>query len=224
MSWSIGKSIQRKDALEKVTGAAKYTADYTTTNMLHVKLVISSHAHAKLREIDTSKAWEVPGVRAVLIGQSLPLTGDEVKDRPILAFDRVRYHGEPIAAVVADHPFQAKKAAELITVTYEPLPVVSSPKEALLPDATLVHEELAHYEKTQYVYPEPGSNIANRTKIRKGHIEQGFHDNTVVEESFSFSPSDHIAMETRCATAEIKSGGFVHITSAAQAPIESKNK
>ena len=147
MSWSIGKSVYRKDALEKVTGAAKYTADTSTLDMYHIKLVVSSYAHAKLKEIDTSKAWEVPGVRAVLIGQSLPLTGDEVKDRPIMAFDKVRYHGEPIAAVVADYPFQAKKAAELIEVTYEPLPVVNSPKEALLPGATLLHEDLATYEK-----------------------------------------------------------------------------
>lgn len=121
MSWSIGKSILRKDAVEKVTGVAKYTADESVTPMYHVKLVVSSCAHANLKRIDTSQAYTVPGVRAILLGQPLPLTGDEVKDRPILAFDRVRYHGEPIAAVIADQPFQAKKAAELIEVTYEPL-------------------------------------------------------------------------------------------------------
>lgn len=146
-SWSIGKSVQRKEALEKVTGAAKYTADYSAPNMLHVKLVVSSYAHAKLKKVDVTKAWQVPGVRAIVLGQQFPLMGSEVKDRPIIAFDKVRYHGEPIAAVVADHPVQAKKAAELIEVTYEPLTVINAPKEALLPDAPLLHEDLALYEK-----------------------------------------------------------------------------
>ncbi len=174
MGWCIGKSVYRKDTHEKVTGAAKYTAHYSTTTMHKIKLVVSSHTHAKLTKIDTSNAWKIPGVRAILLGQSLPLTGDDIKDRPILAFERVRYHGEPIAAVVADHPHQAKKAAELIEVIYEPLPVVHSPKEALLPDAKLVHEGLATYEKIEYVYPEPDSNIADRVNVRKGDGYRGF--------------------------------------------------
>lgn len=225
MSWSIGKSIHRKDAVEKVTGAAKYTADESSATMYHVKLVVSSHAHANIIRINTAKAHKIPGVRAILLGQPLPLTGDEIKDRPILAFDKVRYHGEPIAAVVANNPFQAKKAAELIEVTYEPLPIVNSPREALLPDATLLHEALATYEKIDYVYPEPDTNIANRVKIRKGNIEQAWQESDViVEENFVLSPSDHIAMETRCVIAEVKPGGFVHITSTTQAPYRIKEQ
>ncbi len=225
MSWSIGKSVQRKEALEKVTGVAKYTADYSTPNMLHVKLVVSSYAHAKLKKVDVTKAREIPGVRAIVLGQQFPLMGSEVKDRPIIAFDKVRYHGEPIAAVVADHPVQAKQAAELIEVTYEPLTVINSPKEALLPDAPLLHEDLAVYERNPYVYPEPGSNIANRTKIRKGNIEQGWlESDVIIEEDFSFSPSDPIAMETRCATAEIKPDGSIHISSTTQAPYRIKKE
>lgn len=225
MSWSIGKSVHRKDGLEKVTGAAKYTADTSTIDMYHIKLVVSSYAHATLKTIDTSKAKKVPGVRAVLVGQPFPLTGDEVKDRPILAFGKVRYHGEPIAAVVADHPFQAKKAAELIEVTYEPLPIVNSPKEALLAGATLIHKDLETYEKVQYVYPEADSNVANRTKIRKGKIEKGWLASDVtIEENFSFSPSDHIAMETRCVTAEIKPDGSVYLSSTTQAPFRIKEQ
>lgn len=226
MSWSIGKSIIRKDAVEKVTGTAKYTADAPTSNMYHVKLVISQHAHAKLKKVEVSRAWEVSGVRAILLGQSsLPLTGDEVKDRPILAFDRVRYFGEPIAAVVADEPFQAKKAAELIEVIYEPLPVLQSPKEALQRDAILLHENLASYDKVQYVYPEKGSNVANRVKIRKGSIEQSLlNSEVIIEENFSLSPSDHTAMETRCVIAEVKQDGFVHFTSTTQAPYRIKEQ
>ncbi len=219
MSRSIGKSIYRKEAIEKVTGGAKYTDDYKTSQMLHVKLVISSYAHAKLKSINTTNAWKVTGVRAILLGQPFPLTGEEIKDRPPLAFDRVRYHGEPVAAVVADSPVQAKKAADLIEVIYEPLPVVNSPKEALRPGATLIHENLDTYEKIEHVFPESNTNIADRTKIRKGDIEKGWLESDVtIDTNFSFSPSDHIAMETRCVTAKIRQDGFVVFSSATQSP------
>ncbi|WP_139193830.1 xanthine dehydrogenase family protein molybdopterin-binding subunit [Anaerobacillus alkalidiazotrophicus] len=219
MSWSVGKSIYRKDSFEKVTGTAKYTDDYSSTNMLHVKLVVSSYAHAKIKGIDISKAREVIGVRAIIIGQPQPLTGEEIKDRPPIAYDRVRYHGEPVAAIVADTPVQAKKAADLVKVTYEPLPVINSPTDALLNDAPLVHENLENYVKIEHVYPEPNSNIADRIKIRKGNVEKGWDESDVqIEANFSFSPSDHIAMETRCVTAEIRSDGFVVFSSATQSP------
>ncbi|WP_100401207.1 xanthine dehydrogenase family protein molybdopterin-binding subunit [Bacillus sp. FJAT-44742] len=219
MSWSIGKSIYRKEAVEKVTGASKYTDDYSKKEMLHIKLVVSSHAHAKIIAIDTTKARQIPGVRAVLLGQPFPLTGEEINDRPPVAFDKVRYHGEPVAAVIADHPVQAKKAAELVEVTYEVLPVVNSVKEALLPNAPLVHENLGSYERIEHVYPEPNTNIADRTKIRKGNMEKGWKESDVtVEANFSFGPSDHIAMETRCVTAEIRPDGVVVFSSATQSP------
>lgn len=219
MSWSIGQSVYRKDGLEKVTGAAKYTADYTSKDMLHIKMAVSSYAHAKIKAINTAKALEVPGVRGIVIGQPFPLTGEEIKDRPPIAYDKVRYHGEPIAVVVADTAFQAKKAAELIEVTYEPLPVVNSPKDALLPGAPLVHENLAVYERIEHVYPEANTNIADRIKIRKGCMNEGWKaSHQMIETSFSFSQSDHIAMETRCVIAEIRPDGCVVFTSATQSP------
>lgn len=219
MSQSIGKSVYRKEALEKVTGGAKYTDDYKSSQMLHGKLVTSSYAHAKLKSINTAHAWKVAGVRAILLGQPFPLTGEEINDRPPIAFDRVRYHGEPVAVVVADSPVQAKKAADLIEVIYEPLPVVHSPKEALQPGATLIHEHLGTYEKINHVYPEENTNIADRTKIRKGDIGKGWQNSDVtIDASFSFSPSDHIAMETRCVTAEIRKDGFIVFSSATQSP------
>lgn len=109
MNWNIGKSVYRKDSHEKVTGTAKLTADYTSPQTLHIKLVTSSYAHAKLIKIDISKAEQSPGVHAVILGQKEPLTGGEVKDRPILAYDKVRYYGEPIATVVADSLFRQSK-------------------------------------------------------------------------------------------------------------------
>ncbi len=219
MNWSIGKSIYRKEGLEKVTGTAKYADDLSTKDMLHIKLVTSSYAHAKIKAVDTSKAIEAPGVRGVIIGQPFPLTGEEIKDRPPIAYDKVRYHGEPVAAVIADTPLQAKRASDLIEVTYEPLPIVNSPKDALLPDAVLVHEHLGVYEKIEHVYPEANTNIADRTKIRKGNMEEGWkNSHATVEDNFSFSQSDHMAMETRCVIAQIRSDSSVVFTSATQSP------
>lgn len=216
----IGKSVIRKDAIEKVTGRAKYTADEQDGHLLHVRMVTSPYGHAKILSIDDSLAKKVLGVRAIIKGShDIPLTGEEIRDRPPLAVDIVRYHGEPIALVVSDTDRIAKKAADLIKVQYELLPVINSPSDALKQDAPILHPELMSYEKLGTAYPVPNSNISNVTKIRKGNITQGFNQcEAIVEESYRFSPSDHSAMETRSATAEIKPDGYVHITTSSQAP------
>ncbi|PFN97791.1 aldehyde oxidase [Bacillus sp. AFS076308] len=215
----IGKSVIRKDALEKVTGRAKYTNDYYNNPMLSGKMVISPYGHAKIVYINTIEASQVPGVRAILAGQHFPLTGEAIRDRPPIAVDKVRYHGEPVALVVADTPAQAKKAADLIKVQYELLPVVNSPTQAFKEVAPLVHEGLGNYDKDKDSHPVPGTNIATLIKIRKGNMEAGWAaSEIVVEENFSFAPSDHAAIETRCATAEIKPDGTIMIMTSSQAP------
>lgn len=197
----VGKSVIRKEAFDKVTGRARYTHDYQTSGMLSAKMVISPYGHAKIVSIDTSKARQVPGVRAIIAGKRYPLTGEAIRDRPPIAVDKVRYHGEPVALVVADTPGQAKTAADLIHVQYEPLPVVNSPTQAFRRDAPLVHKQLGEYKKEEDSHPVPGTNIATHIKIRKGNMEKGWAESeVVVEASFSFAPSDHAAMETRCST------------------------
>jgi CO/xanthine dehydrogenase Mo-binding subunit len=215
----IGKSVIRKDAYEKVTGAAKYTGDFGSPRTLHAKMLISPYAHARIISIDFSEAWKIPGVKAILGGEPYPLAGEEIKDRPPLACKKVRYHGEPVALVVAETPVSAKMAVDAIRVTYEPLPVVNSPTEAIKKDAPLVHENIASYEKMPGVYPVPNTNIANLNKIRKGNIEKGFGESDVVAEfTISFSPSDHAAMETRSTIAEIRPDGTVVFMASTQAP------
>ena len=215
----IGKSILRKDAWEKVTGQAMYTNDFQKAGMLHVEKVTSPYAHALIEQIDTTEAEKLSGVHAIITGGHLPLTGEEMRDRYPIAYEKVRYHGEVVALVVANTLKQAKRAAELIRVTYKPLPVVNNPMQALEPLAPLLHKQLATYKKIPEVYPVPGTNIANHTKIRKGDIQKGWNESEmIVEERFSFSPSDHAAMETRCSLAEIHADGTVVITSSSQAP------
>lgn len=215
----IGKGIMRKDSLEKVTGHAKYTADFESKKMLYGRLVTSPHAHANIKQIDTSSAEKINGIRAIITGENLPLTGEEMKDRYPIAKERVRYYGEVVAVVVADTPFQAMQAAEAIKVNYEFLPVVNSPSEALKADAPLLHPDLENYEKINMVYPVPGTNIASKTKIRKGNLEKGWQESEViVEEAFAFRPSDHAAMETRAVFAQIHPDGMIELTASSQAP------
>ncbi|MBP1964107.1 xanthine dehydrogenase family protein molybdopterin-binding subunit [Paenibacillus aceris] len=217
---SIGKSTIRKESLEKVTGTTKYSADFPKIGLLHAKLAVSPHAHAKIISVDLSEARKVPGVKAVIIGKDHPiLTGSPLEDRPPIAIDKVRYYGEPVAIVIAEQEHAAEMAALLIKVEYELLPVLHSPVEAYQQGAPLLHEQLATYKRHEEVYPEPGTNIANRTKIRKGNMEEGWNlSDHIIDVHVSLPQSDHAAMETRCCTAEILPDGKVIISSASQSP------
>ncbi|GIN97768.1 xanthine dehydrogenase, molybdenum binding subunit [Siminovitchia terrae] len=215
----IGQSVPRKESWEKVNGKAKYTNDFESQEMLYGKLVTSPYGHAKIEEIDTSNALEITGVRTIITGGNFPLAGEEMRDRPPIAVGRVRYYGEVVAIVVADTLATAQLAATQIGITYSPLPVVNSPSEALQPGAPLLHENLGSYEKIAGVYPVPGTNIASKIKIRKGNIKKGWEESDVtIQGSFSFNPSEHAAMETRCSFAQIHENGMVEITSSSQAP------
>ncbi|MBS4201432.1 xanthine dehydrogenase family protein molybdopterin-binding subunit [Bacillus sp. FJAT-49732] len=215
----IGKSIYRQESLEKVTGKAKYTNDFESKEMLYGKIVTSPYAHAKIMNINDTKTRSMKGIRAIILGGNLPLTGEELRDRPPIAFDRVRYFGEVVAIVVADTLLLAELGANNLDITYEPLPVVNSPSESLRPNAPIIHENLGNYKNPTGASLEPGTNIASKVKIRKGDIEKGWIESTVtVEATFSFHPSDHAAMETRCSFAQIHEDGTVEITSSSQAP------
>lgn len=216
----IGISLPRKDGEDKVRGKLRYLSDRQSPQMLHAAIKTSPHAHALIIKVDTSAALEAPGVRAVLTGEDIPGNiGIYLGDKPPLAHQKVRHYGEPVAAVVADSEAEAKAALTRINVEYKPLPVVRSPSESLVENAPLLHEDMDTYSHIPAIFPEPGSNVSNRTKIRKGDIESGFKaSETVIEESFSFPPGDHVAMETRASTAEILDDGQVIIHSTTQAP------
>lgn len=224
MSNAIGSSTYRKEAAGKVTGKAQYAGDHTEPGLLHAKMVLSPHAHARIVSIDASEALRQPGFRAVVTGQDVQVrAGSHLEDRPILALDKVRYFGEPVALVVAETEHEAISACQLIKVEYEALPVVTTISQALQANAPLVHEHLSQYKQVKPVYPVLNTNIANWTKVRKGNIEEGRRLSEVVAEAdFSFPQSDHAAMETRCSYAEISADGEVHITSASQAPFNIK--
>ncbi|MGI5971748.1 MAG: xanthine dehydrogenase family protein molybdopterin-binding subunit [Oscillospiraceae bacterium] len=216
----VGVTVIRKEACEKVTGQAKYTDDFTSPGILSAKLVTSTCAHARIKSIDLSEALKLPGVKAILTGDSFPvLYGPVLEDRPPLARGVVRYYGEPVALVVADDEFTASRAVFLIKVEYEALPIIDSPAQAVRPGAYLLHENLESYKTVEDVYPRPGTNICDKKQIRKGDIEKGFSECFVIEEAhFTLPQSDHIAMETRAAQARINADGTVFIRCCSQTP------
>lgn len=221
MDIAVGRSIQRKEAWDKATGRARYTDDLPVSGLLAARLLTSTFAHARIRRIDISKAQAVRGVKAVLTGVEYPeLFGPLVMDRPALARDVVRYAGEPVAMVVAQDEPTAEMAARLIEVDYEPLAVALTPTQALAGGAVLIHEQADGYKKVMAdIYPEAGTNIASRYRMRKGDTAEAFKRcDVTVQRQFFLPPSDHLAMEVRAARAEISSEGNVLITTSSQAP------
>jgi CO/xanthine dehydrogenase Mo-binding subunit len=211
----------RQDAWLKVEGKAHYNDDGYPISCLQARLLTSAFAHAQILSIDVSGAYAVPGVRAVITGRdSVILTGSILQDMPILAAEKTRYFGEPIGIVVADEEWQAAQAVKNIKVEYQPLPVVNTIEDALRSYPTLVHPNLIQYVHTvPDVYPEENSNIANRVKIRKGYMTQGWEDSAVVVEAeYHIPQANHAFMETRNARAQILPNGQVLIHTANQAP------
>ena len=129
----IGESIRRADGTPKVKGEFAYASDLSAPGMLWGHTVRSPHAHARIVSIDVSEAVTMSGVQAVLTHADIPgekRFGLEFRDQPVLAIDRVRYFGEPVAVVAAEHPEQARRAAELVRVEYEPLALVTDMERA----------------------------------------------------------------------------------------------
>ena len=217
----LGMSPERKDAYEKVRGVAQFNRDYNPPGTLAGHLVTSPHAHARIKSIDTSEALRAEGVQAVLVGdESSPLMGAWLDDRPGLATGKVRFFGEPVAVVVANTESEAAKAAKKVKVEYEVLPVINTVKEALEPNAPLIHENLASYSRVRpFVYPQEGTNICHHSKIRKGDTEKAWTlSDVVVEGDYSIPQSDHAALETRSCVAEARPGGEIILHAASQAP------
>lgn len=220
---AVGQSVLRKEAWDKVSGAARYTADFTAPGLLHACLVPSPHAHARLDAVDVAAALAEPGVRAVVTGADCDLLcGEVLEDRPPLARGKVRYCGEPVAAVVADSEWAALRGARAVRIHCTPLPIVNGPSAALAPGAPLLHEGLGGYRVAQPpCLPEAGTNVADRAKLRKGDMDQGWAASEVVVEAYFTMPQmDHAAMETRAVRCEILPDGRVVLHASTQAPFE----
>ncbi len=205
----VGKGITRADSLDKALGRAKFVEDYFEEHMLFVKQVWSTEPHALIEEIDVSEALRIPGVVGVYTAKDIPgenQVGYALPDQPLLAERKVRYHGEPIALVVAEDIDKAFKAAEAVRIKYKPLPVLLDPLEAMKRKDVLVHDEM-------------GSNIAFRTKVRKGNVEEGFAKaDVVVENEYRTHHQEHLYLETEGAIAIPELDGRLTLITAGQYP------
>lgn len=213
----VGASLPRLDAREKVTGRAQYIADMVRPDMLHAAIHASPLAHARIRGYDTRAAEAVPGVACVLTGGDFPdgRMGAFIKDEPAIAQGKVRYPGEPVAVVAAEDEETARRAAALIRVEYEDLPVAATPEDAMAPDSPLIHEGLADYFK---VFPAIcGGNVASETELSEGDVDGAWAEcDVIVEGEFETPAQAHLSIEPVGALAEVDAEGRVTLWSANQ--------
>lgn len=220
---AVGKSIRRVDGIERVTGQLRYAVDTVLPRMLQAAIVRSPHPHARILRVDTGRAQAMPGVRAVITGRDAPfMIGGMIADQPFLATDRVRYVGEPVAAVAAETALQAQMAAEAVVVEYEPIPAVFDMEEALKPDAPLVHETPSAYRRGNKYQAHDGTNICHLHEVATGDeaLERAFASaDRVFEDVFTVPAVSHTPMEPYAATAaHDRATGEYTIWSAADAP------
>jgi xanthine dehydrogenase D subunit len=173
----IGEESARIDGIPKVTGEYEYASDLWMDGMLHGATLRSPHPHANIRRLDTSEAEELAGVYAVLTHEDVPgrkVYGMEIPDQPVLAWDRVRYQGEPVAIVAADHPETARRALEKIRVEYEVLDPVTSAEEAMSVSAPKLHLSGNLLRRVKVLHGDAAS--AGADAVVTGEYEVGMQD------------------------------------------------
>jgi CO/xanthine dehydrogenase Mo-binding subunit len=200
-----GKEARRVDGIEKVTGKALYTGDLQLPGMAYAKILRSPVAHARLVKVDASKALQLTGVIATLTRDDVQefnyKYGATYKDQSIVAADKVRYVGDPVAAVLAEDAVLAEEALNLIDVEYDELPKVTNIEEAVAPDAIQVHEgDVARAELRGSVYGAPerfnGTNVCYYFGFGRGDIGRGFAESDFVyEDTFRFQKVQHCSLE-----------------------------
>ena len=204
----VGHSVARVDGVEKVTGKAKFVGDIVVPGMLYGKILRSAYPHARIRSVGATQAEALPGVVAVLTAADIGDLNPIYNGRPVIAVYKVRYVGEPVAAVAAVDLFTAEEALGLIQVDYEELPTVVGIDAAVRKDAPLIHEE-------------KGSNIGTHEQVRRGDVDDGFaQSDEVVEDTFTFPMVYHYAMEPHSVIAHYDDNDEITVWSSAQHPFQ----
>jgi CO/xanthine dehydrogenase Mo-binding subunit len=216
---SFGERVPMVDAVARVTGTIEYALDVALPGMLHGRALRSPHAHARVLRVDATPAEALPGVVAVVTGADFspdgpvePRFGLFLRDQPVVAIDKVRHVGDPVAAVAAEDEETAEAGLALIEVEYEPLPAVLDVEEALADGAPLVHEGLRELVSRRPDFVERGPGFADTNLIhvftqRRGDVEAGFAEaDTVVENTFSCPPVQHVSLEPHVAVCRFDAG------------------
>lgn len=206
----VGRAQRKVDAVAKVTGQTRFADDLFLPRMLFAKLLRSPHPHALIVKVDTRKAAELEGVKAVLTGQDLPIPFGILpvsQDEHALALDKVRFVGDPVAAVAAVSEEIATQALELIEVEYHPLEAIASPEEAIAKPEPRIHD-----------YGD-GGNWHKLIHLEFGNVEEGFAEaDLVLEDCYFYQGSTHLPMEQHAAVADWSPQGKLTLWSSTQTP------
>ncbi len=208
----VGHALPRVDARDKVTGKAMYAGDFAMEGALTMKLLFAGRPHARVVHVDTQTATALPGVAAVFTSLDVPVNayGLQYPDQPVLCgpggdqpgTDVVRFVGDQVAAVVAENEAIAEQALDLIKVTYEDLPVITDPRDALQPGAALLHPAYAGTP----LHPELvfEGNLVSRHRIRRGDVELAFAQaDVIVEAEYEIPGQEHAYLQPEAGIAYI---------------------
>ena len=213
----VGDSPKKIETSDKVLGRSKYIADLHLPGMLHGAILPSPYAHAKILSYNIEAAMALPGVEAVITGDHFghDFMGPFIKDEGAIAKDKVRYVGEPVAAVAAVSSKVARSALGLIEIEYEELKPVLSMDDAIAEDAPIVHENLSSYFKIFDVISY--GNVMSETKMSEGDVDAAWDEcDLVVEDIYETQAQNHMPLETCGALADIDGNGRVVLWSANQ--------
>jgi 4-hydroxybenzoyl-CoA reductase alpha subunit len=206
----VGKPFRKVDARAKCTGQTKFADDIVLPRMLFCKILRSHHPHALIKNIDLTKALALPGVLAIITGRDLPIPYGILpvsQDEHALCIDKVRFVGDPVAAVAAIDEDVAFDAMNLIEVEYEPLNTISSIEEAIMIDEPRIHE-----------YGDDG-NIHKKVSLEFGEVEEGFAEADLVrEDTFFYEGNTHLPMEQHAAVAYLDTDEKLTLWSSTQTP------
>ncbi|HEU4711855.1 MAG TPA: molybdopterin cofactor-binding domain-containing protein [Pyrinomonadaceae bacterium] len=206
----IGKPFRKVDARAKCVGQTKFADDIVLPRMLFCKMLRSHLPHALIKNIDVSKALAMPGVFAVITGKDLPIPYGILpvsQDEHALCVEKVRFIGDPVAAVAAIDEDVAFDAMNLIEVEYEPLNTISTIEEAVLIDEPRIHD-----------YGD-GGNVHKKVSLEFGNLEEGFAEADLVrEDTFFYEGNTHLPMEQHAAVAHFDSDGKITLWSSTQTP------
>lgn len=213
----MGASVPRLEAREKVTGRARFSDDIKIPGMLAAAVVQSPHAHARIKSCDTAAARAIPGVRAVITGEDFPehRLGLFIQDQPAMARGKVRYVGEPVAAVAAEDLAAARRAARLIEIEYEVLPAVLDYVAAMSETAPVLHERYADYDKQ--VAGAAGRNLIASSEFVQGSVDGAWEQcDLILEGEYTLPAQHHLYLEPCSAVVDIDDAGKLNIWSTTQ--------
>lgn len=225
---AVGTSVPRMDGADKVTGTTRYAADIHPPGTLWGKILRSPHPHARILSIDTVRAQQVPGVKAIITGPEISghLMGKQIRDMPVLCWEVVRFIGDRVAAVAAETLAAAEAAVALINVEYELLPAVFDPDAATKPGAPLLHENVAAYAGApQERLATDIHNGLTRLAWGKGDIAEGFQQADLTLEHTFHIPARHQGyIEPHACVVSVSTDGRIQVWASTKDPFRTRRQ